>query len=81
LNRDASYGRERWKRTIVLKPSEIATIPIDQAFLEKALAVAEKNLGDEEFNIEAFAYQVGMSRSQLHRKLHALTNQSASLFL
>ncbi|MCG3155551.1 MAG: Sensor histidine kinase RcsC [bacterium] len=73
--------RERWKRAVVLKPGEIATTPLDQAFLEKALAVAEKNLEDEEFSIEEFAEQVGMSRSQLHRKLHALTNQSASLFL
>lgn len=73
--------RERWKQTVILNPSEIATTPIDQAFLEKALAVAEKNLEDEEFSIEEFAAQVGMSRSQLHRKLHALTNQSASLFL
>lgn len=73
--------RERWKQTVVLRPSEIAVTPVDQAFLEKVLAVAEKNLGTEEFSIEEFAEQVGMSRSQLHRKLHALTHQSASLFL
>jgi len=73
--------RVRWKQTVILKPGEVATTPVDQAFLEKVLAIAEKNLGDEKFSIEAFAYQVGMSRSQLHRKLHALTNQSASLFL
>ncbi|MFZ5518917.1 MAG: two-component regulator propeller domain-containing protein [Candidatus Zhuqueibacterota bacterium] len=73
--------RERWKQTVLLKPGEIAATPIDQAFLEKALAVAEAHLSVEDFSIEDFAGQVGMSRSQLHRKLHALTNQSASLFL
>ncbi len=73
--------RQQWQRTVVLKPDEIAATPIDQAFLEKALAVAEAHLGEEDFSIEEFAGQVGMSRSQLHRKLHALTNQSASLFL
>lgn len=73
--------REQWQRTMILKPSEIAGTPLDQAFLEKVLAVAEAHLDEEDFSIEDFARQVGMSRSQLHRKLHALTNQSASLFL
>jgi len=73
--------REMWQRTVVLKPCEIAGTSLDQAFLEKALAVVEAHLEDEDFSIEEFAHSVGMSRSQLHRKLHALTNQSASLFL
>ncbi len=73
--------REQWQRTVILKPGEIAGTPLDQAFLEKALAVAEAHLEEEDFSIEEFARHVGMSRSQLHRKLHALTNQSASLFL
>ncbi|MBN1479627.1 response regulator [candidate division KSB1 bacterium] len=73
--------RERWKTTVVLKPNEMAATPLDQAFLEKALAIVEERLDDEAFSIEEFACRMGMSRSQLHRKLHALTNQSASLFL
>ena len=73
--------RERWRQMVVLRPSEISATAIDQAFLEKALAVAEERLEDEDFSIEDFARKVGMSRSQLHRKLHALTNQSASHFI
>jgi len=73
--------RERWQQTVILQPSEIAATPLDQAFLERALMVVEERLGEADFGIEEFAHRVGMSRSQLHRKLHALTNQSASLFI
>ncbi len=73
--------RERWTQTVVLRPRDIVATSIDQAFLEKALVVVEEHLGEENFSIEEFAQQMAMSRSQLHRKLHALTNQSASLFL
>ncbi|HRN55992.1 MAG TPA: helix-turn-helix transcriptional regulator, partial [Agriterribacter sp.] len=32
-------------------------------------------------NMEQLGKEVGMSRSQIHRKLHALTNQSATQFI
>ncbi len=43
--------------------------------------MVEEYLGDETFNMEKLGEGVGMSRSQIHRKLHALTNQSASQFI
>jgi AraC-like DNA-binding protein len=38
-------------------------------------------MGDEELSVEELGQEVGMSRSQLHRKLTALTNQSPSDFI
>jgi len=73
--------RERFSAAQVLKPGEIAVTSIDDAFLQKALAVVEKRLGDENFSVEDFAREAGMSRSQLHRKLTALTNQSPGSFI
>jgi DNA-binding response OmpR family regulator/two-component sensor histidine kinase len=65
----------------VLKPGEIAVTSIDDQFLQKAMAVVEKRIGDENFSVDEFAREVGMSRSQLHRKLTALTNQAPSDFI
>jgi len=73
--------RERFSREIVLKPQEIAITPMDEVFLNKVKAVVEKHLGNEEFEVEGFGREVGMSRSQIHRKLKALTDQSASQFI
>jgi signal transduction histidine kinase/DNA-binding response OmpR family regulator len=73
--------RERFSREVVLKPQEIAITPMDEVFLNKVKAVVEKRLGDEDFEVEALSREVGMSRSQIHRKLKALTDQSASQFI
>jgi transcriptional regulator GlxA family with amidase domain len=54
---------------------------IDDAFLQKAMAVVEQRMGDEEFGVEQLRDELGMSRTQLHRKLTALTNQSAGDFI
>jgi DNA-binding response OmpR family regulator len=73
--------RERFSVGQALKPGEIAVTSIDDTFLRKAMGVVEKGLGDETFSVEDFAREVGMSRSQLHRKLTALTGQSPSDFI
>ena len=64
-----------------LRPGEITVTSIDDAFLQRAMTVVERHIGDENFSIDDFGYEVGMSRAQLHRKLIALTNQSASEFV
>ena len=69
------------KEIVHLRPDEIAVRSADQVFLEKVMAVIETYMGDEAFSIEDLAREVAMSRSQLHRKLKALTDQSASVFL
>jgi YesN/AraC family two-component response regulator len=73
--------RERFSREVVLKPQEIAITPMDEVFLNKVKAVIEKHFGDEDFEVEVLGHDLGMSRSQIHRKLKALTDQSASQFI
>ena len=73
--------REKFKAGQVLKPGEIAVTSIDDVFLRKVMSVVEERLSDENFSVEDLAREVAMSRSQLHRKLTALTNQSPSDFI
>ncbi|MCK7516477.1 MAG: AraC family transcriptional regulator [Ignavibacteriales bacterium] len=42
------------------------------------MEVIEKHISEEDFSIEEFGEEVGMSRMQVHRKLKALTGKSAS---
>lgn len=53
----------------------------DKAFLTKANSLIEENMSNEEFNVEWLATQMYMSRSQLYRKIKALTNQSVQDFV
>lgn len=54
---------------------------LDAKFICKVNEVIEKHLSDENFSIEEFGKEIGMSRSQFHRKLKALVGKSASLYL
>jgi YesN/AraC family two-component response regulator len=66
----------------VLQKTEKAEINyLDQQFIERVLKVIDEHISEEEFSIEEFGKDVGMSRSQMHRKLKALTGKSASLYL
>lgn len=54
---------------------------LDAQFMNRVLEVIEEHLADEHFSIENIGKEIGMSRSQIHRKLIALTGKSASLYL
>ena len=70
--------RRKFAGEIILKPSEIAVTSADEKYLTSVMQAIEKNMSDEDFGVEELAKEVAMSRSQLHRKLIALTNQAPS---
>ena len=51
------------------------------SFLGKLRDAVDANLNNDQFGVEELARQMGMSRSQLHRKLTACTGQSVSQFI
>ncbi len=55
--------------------------PLDQEFMQKVNSLVEQNLANAEFNVEQLSEELGMSRSNLHLKLKALTKQSASDYI
>jgi signal transduction histidine kinase/ligand-binding sensor domain-containing protein/DNA-binding response OmpR family regulator len=54
---------------------------LDEQFINRIMVVIDDHLSEEEFSIEEFGKDVGMSRSQIHRKLKALTGKSTSMYL
>ena len=54
---------------------------LDQDFLRRFSLLLEQNLANENLGIEDFAQKMFISRSQLHRKLTALTDQNATDFI
>jgi signal transduction histidine kinase/DNA-binding response OmpR family regulator len=54
---------------------------LEDAFLIKIKEAVEAHLDDPEFSVEDLCRKIGMSRTQLHRKLKALTNQSVTQFV
>ncbi|MFD2937398.1 ATP-binding protein [Spirosoma flavum] len=73
--------QERFSRQITLHPTELVVTTLDEQFLQKALAVTEANLANVAFDVDGFSREMGLSRTQLHRKLTALTEQSPNEFI
>ncbi len=73
--------RERYSSDISLLPKDIAITSVDERFLQRALDIVEIHRSETDFNAEDYAKEIGMSRSQLHRKLGALTGQTTSEFI
>lgn len=64
-----------------MKVEEVTMNEIDQKFLRQAIEAVEKNLNNEEYDVDALASDVFMSRSTLYRKIHSLTGQKPSIFI
>lgn len=53
----------------------------EQLFLQKIKKIILANLAEESFEIEGLAQKANLSRSQLYRKIQALTQQTPSQFI
>jgi len=68
----ASFGNQDqpWQ------PAKITSTSIDEKFLEKVLVLLEANYSDSAFGVPRMQESLAMSKSQLHRKIKALTNET-----
>ncbi|NND31628.1 MAG: response regulator [Saprospiraceae bacterium] len=68
--------KRKFAQGVLFKPSEIATNSVDEDFLAKVLQTIEENMEETSFGVEDLGHAVALSRSQLHRKLKAITDRS-----
>ncbi len=54
---------------------------MDQDFIQKLTDTVFENLNNEQFGAEELATQIGLSRSQIHRRLHQINGQSITQFI
>ncbi len=73
--------RSRLRKEILTEPSEAIVENREEEFLLRVSGIVEEHISDHQFNVTEFQRQMGMSRMQLHRKLKALTGQSAGEFI
>ncbi|MBK8567561.1 MAG: helix-turn-helix transcriptional regulator [Saprospiraceae bacterium] len=70
-------GLSRFSKVAALS-EEIA---IEDAFIQKIRKIVAENYSDEDFALPQLCDQIGMSRSQLFRKMKALTDVSPADFI
>jgi len=59
-----------------LDPEKVTVTSLDKKFLEQVLALLEKHHTDANYGVPQMQQDLAMSKTQLHRKLKALTNES-----
>ncbi|WP_281986588.1 tetratricopeptide repeat protein [Aquimarina aggregata] len=67
--------------TTQIDPKKITVTSLDQKFLEEVLSLFEANFSDPSFGVPEMQKALGMSKTQLHSKLKALTNESPGQLL
>lgn len=73
--------RERFRKELILQPREMALTSVDERFLDRVVTLVETHLEDPDFSVRAFREELGMSKTQIHRKLTALTDQAPGEFI
>jgi signal transduction histidine kinase/DNA-binding response OmpR family regulator len=73
--------REKFSKEINIKAESISSNVVDKEFVQKIIDIIEKNLGNEKFDSQMLSEELFVSRSQLNRKLHAVTGQGPGEFI
>ena len=64
-----------------MEPSAPAVTSADARFIQKLIEIVENNIDNPEFDVTMLSESIGLSRSQLHRRLSVVTGQSATGFI
>lgn len=68
--------REHYSRRDMWFSETLAMPSIEQDFITRVRAAVEEHLNEEGYNADQLARDIGLSRTQLHRKLKALIGQA-----
>lgn len=72
---------EKFRREITLHPDSVVSNSLDKEFMRKLMYIIDQNLRNEDFDSDVLAQQIFVSRSQLNRKLQAITGHRPGEFI
>jgi signal transduction histidine kinase/ligand-binding sensor domain-containing protein/AraC-like DNA-binding protein len=73
--------RKKYYRDFIANPTAPATTSPDAIFIKKAVEAVEQNIEDPDFNVETFCRDLGMSQTNLYRKLQSILGVSGNQFI
>lgn len=81
LLRSRRHLHELFTLELTPQPRDLAANQVDAQFLRRTIEHVESHLSDFEFDVEAMARKLAVSRRQLFRKLKAVTGCTPNAFL
>ena len=73
--------REKYLVQSLVKPGRVIVPSTQKVFLDKLTSIIDNNISAENFSVNVLCKEIGMSRTQLHRKIKSVTNQSTTEFI
>ena len=61
---------------IDIQPKDITISSVDEQFMQKAMKLMEENMANAEYSVENFSQDMNVSRTNLYRKMMAITGKS-----
>ena len=73
--------KKAYSSDMAVSTKELTISKIDEDFLVEVVDLIEKNIDNGEFDIEYFSKNIGVSTSQLYRKIKSITGYSPNEFI
>lgn len=73
--------QEKFSKSPEISSKMLATNPIDNDILDRATSIIEQHMDDPDFNVNVFAHEMAMSRTNLFTKIKAITGQTPNDFV
>jgi signal transduction histidine kinase/ligand-binding sensor domain-containing protein/DNA-binding response OmpR family regulator len=79
--RNALHAYFKGQGILNLEPKRVTLSSADDQFIKTALELVELNMSNASYTVEEMSRDVGMSHTQLYRKIKALTGQTINEFI
>ncbi|ANW95850.1 hybrid sensor histidine kinase/response regulator [Wenyingzhuangia fucanilytica] len=73
--------KQKMNSTETVYSEDLALSSLDEKLYQKALQLVEKNIGNEQYDVDTFSEELGVSRSVLFRKIKAWTDFTPKEFI
>lgn len=73
--------KEKFSSNNLFKPNKVVLSSVDEILYEKAFKIVETNIGNEDFDIQSFCLELGVSRTMLFTKIKAWSNFTPNEFI
>jgi signal transduction histidine kinase/ligand-binding sensor domain-containing protein/DNA-binding response OmpR family regulator len=70
-----------FRNNLNVSAKELTISKIDEDFMQQVILLLEKNIDNSEFDIDSFCKNIGVSSSQLYRKIKSITGLSPNEFI
>ena len=73
--------KQRYSRKYIAEPSKITISSVDEELLKKAMNYIERNIDNNDYDVESFVSDMAIGRTLLYQKLNDITGMSIKEFI